>query len=789
MGFYGRHYTYTVNDYFKTINFQAKYNSLSAENAKLFPDSGSVLTSLKQLTATVPAEGVSIASGNKWIQFVAKTANADMNNNNDIAYGLTIYHKAADGLVTDKLINFDTAAMVVDANADPKEYLMDGNKIILGYGKEITVNDLEFDEAGHAKGSERGTVSYALPKVVEKYQLNAQDTNPEAPLEGETYLYAYSLQDKIEHPPEGNPQIYIDQLNTKFQNYPFSAAAIIKPLYDNTERIAEHEEILHDGNDEVGRPGLIGQAHSLDSRVTVVENQIDNDILPALNLVPGIGKPGMEIDASKNIAYASPLNPDVTYRAGDRGTVLNHYDLSSLEVYTPVTFSDALVYVPNKFYDEDHQLAKTPEPDPEKQYYSKSWGNKLLRTNYAIGQDSLASGYSTNAFGDYAQAYNGRLFDNDTYSTTAYGISSHAEGHSDLPQKILYMGPGTDIVLGKIDTSDSGFDSVRGDLTIEPGKRHAQRVYVGLDATVDVGGSQKTVYKIYPASLDSNMLSIATSDTLNGGPEKPFMIYSSLAYGDASHIEGIGTIGGGIASHAEGHGTMALGDRSHAEGEVTFALGIDSHSEGKFTYAKGDHSHAEGFTTQAEGESSHAEGVQTIALGKGSHAEGVLLSQATKAEGEGSHAEGGGSWAQGKYSHAEGAYNGTAITRAQGEGSHAEGGGCHSYGIYSHAGGQQSYAGSQASCAQGFFTYIANDAPIGAMAVGKHNLSTDKTAIFMVGNGEATGQANAFTVKTDNSCEIAGNLKIEGGSIIIKGADNKTYRLTVNNGSLQITQE
>jgi hypothetical protein len=45
---------------------------------------------------------MNIIAGNKWIQFVVNTENADMNKaNTDSTYGLTIYHKKAEGSITD----------------------------------------------------------------------------------------------------------------------------------------------------------------------------------------------------------------------------------------------------------------------------------------------------------------------------------------------------------------------------------------------------------------------------------------------------------------------------------------------------------------------------------------------------------------------------------------------------------------------------------------------------------------------------------------------------------------
>jgi hypothetical protein len=95
------------------------------------------------------------------------------------------------------------------------------------------------------------------------------------------------------------------------------------------------------------------------------------------------------------------------------------------------------------------------------------------------------------------------------------------------------------------------------------------------------------------------------------------------ACGDASHVEGCGTVATGDHSHAEGAGTQATGHASHAEGVGTKASGVAAHAEGDPTLAEGDFSHAEGTETYAKGEASHSEGKCTCAIADYSHASGI----------------------------------------------------------------------------------------------------------------------------------------------------------------------
>lgn len=775
MGFYGRHYTYTVNDYFKSFKFQ---NTITRGTTEVkFPGTANPALSageMKTLTATTPGETINIATGNKWIQFVVTSESADMNSPQTVATGLTLYHKKADKLTQGKIVDFSNAVMM-----DGENELKEGTSLILGYGKPVSVNDVTFDEAGHANGSEQSTISYTLPKVIQYYD-SGNNTRP-------GYVQAYNLQDKIAN--EANFQQYELELNSLIRDYPFSASAIIKPMYDNTKQIENHHTILHEGNDEVGHPGLIGQAKNLDSRVTEVETQIEEDILPALNLVPGIGKPGIEIDkTSKEITYSSFLGSAISYQAGDKGTAFNHYDLTSLEIYDEVTFSDSVVYVPNKYYDENHELAKEAAPIEGKKYYSKRWGNNLKNTNYVLGDYSLATGYGTRALGKCAQAGNGYYGSNTVhYITTAYGNSSHSEGRSDLKSQKLLMGANTVCDSGAIH-ADLDYTGMWNDADPTNGpSRRQKRVYIGLE--VESNGVQK--YKIYPAQDNNSGMINISQETLNGDkilgtPSNTYYeIYSGLAFGEASHSEGLGTVAEGKASHSEGWGTIAIGDYSHAEGNATFAMGIGSHAEGLLTTASGDNSHVEGQSTTASGDNSHAEGQSTVASGNNSHAEGVAsdTTEPTTASGIGSHAEGQGTQALGDYSHAEGAKFTTKRVEAKGTASHAQGGGCVASKDYSHAGGVLSESTGTGSIAQGYG--VVSSSLDGSAAFGKFNTKytagAENLPMFAVGNGTSeTDRKDIFTVWSNGNCEMYGSVRIHGRALYLLDEADKAWKITVS---------
>lgn len=106
----------------------------------------------------------------------------------------------------------------------------------------------------------------------------------------------------------------------------------------------------------------------------------------------------------------------------------------------------------------------------------------------------------------------------------------------------------------------------------------------------------------------------------------------SIAFGEASHVEGINNISLGDYSHAEGDFNVAYGESAHAEGYRTKAFGICSHVEGgKMTgapepraYGYGDHVEGNSCIT-VDSNTCHAEGSGNLVSGAYSHAEGVGL--------------------------------------------------------------------------------------------------------------------------------------------------------------------
>ena len=246
--------------------------------------------------------------------------------------------------------------------------------------------------------------------------------------------------------------------------------------------------------------------------------------------------------------------------------------------------------------------------------------------------------------------------------------------------------------------------------------------------------------------------------------------YETEASGDESHSEGRGTKAMGQYSHAEGRETEAgspedagKGRAAHAEGGGTHATGANSHAEGNSTWATHDDTHAEGYMTQATGSQSHAEGYQTQATKMASHSEGML----TEANGDYSHAEGYDTTAGAYTAHAEG-----WETQANGYASHAEGGRTQASGAYSHVSG---------------FANISNTDY--QTVIGKAN-AVEASKAFIIGNGPIENDYSVTYSKRKNAMTVDwnGNMELAGGIILKDTSNNKKYKLTITNGSLQINE-
>ncbi|WP_332699102.1 peptidase G2 autoproteolytic cleavage domain-containing protein [Halalkalibacter lacteus] len=358
-------------------------------------------------------------------------------------------------------------------------------------------------------------------------------------------------------------------------------------------------------------------------------------------------------------------------------------------------------------------------------------------------------------------------------ATTASGLASHAEGRATTAS-----GPRSH-AEGRATTASGARSHAEGQGTTASGNdSHAE----GNTTTAGGNASHAEGRDTQAFGENSHVEGRNTTTGDAGDPSQGLNAHAegegNTATGRASHAEGgavdqfgdpAPTLASGDSSHAEGVGTTASGFATHAEGTSTTASGTASHAEGNSTTASGPHSHAEGTSTTASGNASHAEGISNTASGNFSHTEGVN----TAASGEASHAEGLGTIASGRDSHAEGIF-----TTASGFDSHAEGIVTIASGSASHAEGAFTTASGNASHAEGFGTNTAGFD--GAHIMGQFGDAEEEHSWF-IGNG-TDDDNRALGAKWLAS---SGNMFIDG-TFVSGGADYAEMFETADGNSINV---
>lgn len=284
--------------------------------------------------------------------------------------------------------------------------------------------------------------------------------------------------------------------------------------------------------------------------------------------------------------------------------------------------------------------------------------------NYASGYMSHAEGSGTNASGEYSHAEgsntsskglrshaegyltvaSGEYSHSEGYVTTAYGSRSHAEGSNTIAYDDSHA-EGQCTVASAISHSE-GRDTLAMLGSHSEGFGYCFNLYIsGLcssktytysSAHSSISNAALAECKILVANgkiidiinIDTSTKTITLRESIGDSSSTSYysnldcLAYQTGAFGDSSHVEGIGTIAEGSANHAEGHETITKQYYSHAEGDRTKAFGQASHAEGAQTIASGNRSHAEGADTVANGIASHAEGWSTKAYSDNQHVQG-----------------------------------------------------------------------------------------------------------------------------------------------------------------------
>ena len=234
------------------------------------------------------------------------------------------------------------------------------------------------------------------------------------------------------------------------------------------------------------------------------------------------------------------------------------------------------------------------------------------------------------------------------YNTVAKDMGAHSEGNRTLALKFASHAEGNETKVSSnyghaegLSSKVSGLaghaEGIRTEAKAEG--NHAEGVETiansqdGKSANTSSFGAHAEGYKTQ--ALDTGAHAEG-SETISKGIGAHTEGIETQASANGAHAEGTKTISKGLSSHAEGESNErkitvnnqeiivgAYGDSSHVEGIGTYAGGNYSHAENNKTEAHGFSSHAEGILTKANGESSHAEGIETVTNGQASHTSGI----------------------------------------------------------------------------------------------------------------------------------------------------------------------
>ena len=237
--------------------------------------------------------------------------------------------------------------------------------------------------------------------------------------------------------------------------------------------------------------------------------------------------------------------------------------------------------------------------------------------SFAAGEGVTASGNSSHAEGYYTSAIN-RGAHSEGENTTASRRGSHAEGHSTyIARDIIYNNSDGLDLYGQSLSENLSNDEILGYWNI-----NNFSLANGLWGS-HVEGTDCLALGGAAHAEGSRTKALATATHSEG--------YYTETHGNHSHSEGCRTSTYGANSHAEGYSdAIAIDILNQAFGEENVfgnLIKFDVESgwnNGKFSLAYGFASHVEGVDTLAAGRGAHAEGYYTDAYGDYSHTSGYF---------------------------------------------------------------------------------------------------------------------------------------------------------------------
>ena len=363
-----------------------------------------------------------------------------------------------------------------------------------------------------------------------------------------------------------------------------------------------------------------------------------------------------------------------------------------------------------------------------------SYSNSALIPKGALGINSFATGFFTEATGDYA---------------TSMGFNTEAAG----------------------DYSTSlGFNTeTLGDYSFASGRNSS--------AT----GNYSTAIGYFTIASSPNSISMGSETEASG--------LNSIAIGNNVTASGAYAIGIGQNTIASGENATAFGRNTEASGDRSVAMGSGTEAQGNFSFAFGDESEARGNNSIAMGDDAFATSDYAVAIGRDAFASGVsaiAIGNNNEASGNYSISIGSGNEASGSNSTAFGLGTEASGIRstAMGQGTMASWGSATAMGSFTQASNFASTAMGDATEASGYTSTAMGDHTIASAristAIGSYNIGGGSSSVwigsdplFEIGNGRFnTPRSNALTVLKNGNVGIGTHtpqelLHISGGRVRI----------------------